>query len=195
MAKKGLAYTLNLPRKLRTHRVFYVAMLKPYRDPIHVDVEALAPRGATVAQDASSESGHPIAPPVGSGAVPAPADMSAPRRSCFESKPMTHEDGSPHEPNPRAFAPIHRTPPVLLDEQGNVQFHVEKILRKRHHHGQNQFLVKWRGYPEAYKSWEFEVPLQQDCPYAVDVYERRVQGQLVIPDPVVAGMDELTCKS
>ena len=43
MAKKGLAYTLNLPRKLRTHPVVYVGMLKPYRDPSHVDVEALAP--------------------------------------------------------------------------------------------------------------------------------------------------------
>ena len=31
VAKKGLAYTLNLPRKLRTHPVFYVGLLKPYR--------------------------------------------------------------------------------------------------------------------------------------------------------------------
>ena len=182
LAKKGLAYTLNLPRKLRTHPVFYVGMLKPYRDPSHVDVEALAPRRATVPQDASSESIHPIAPPVGAGAVRAPADVSAPRQACSESEPMTHEDGSPREPNPRALAPIHRPPPVLLDEQGNVQFHVEKLLQKRRRHGQNQYLVKWRGYPEAYNSWEFEVPLRQDCPYAVDVFERRAQGQLATLD-------------
>jgi hypothetical protein len=31
--KKGLAYTLNLPKKMRTHPVFYVGLLKPYRDP------------------------------------------------------------------------------------------------------------------------------------------------------------------
>ncbi|KAE9027097.1 hypothetical protein PR003_g12828 [Phytophthora rubi] len=33
VAKKGLAYTLNLPKKMRTHPVFYVGLLKPYRDP------------------------------------------------------------------------------------------------------------------------------------------------------------------
>ena len=43
-AKKGTAYTLNLPRKLRTHPVFYVGLLEPYRDPSHVNFEALVPR-------------------------------------------------------------------------------------------------------------------------------------------------------
>jgi hypothetical protein len=33
VAKKGLAYTLNLPKKMRTHPVSYVGLLKPYRDP------------------------------------------------------------------------------------------------------------------------------------------------------------------
>ena len=75
LAKKGLAYTLKLPRKLRTHLVFYVGMLKPYRDPSHVNVEALVPRKATVPQDASSESENIIAPPFES-AVLAPADVS-----------------------------------------------------------------------------------------------------------------------
>ena len=37
IAKKVLAYTLNLPRKLRTHPVFYVDLLKPYHDPSLVD--------------------------------------------------------------------------------------------------------------------------------------------------------------
>ncbi|KAG3204878.1 hypothetical protein PC129_g22358 [Phytophthora cactorum] len=43
VAKKGLAYTLNLPKKMRTHPVFYVGLLKPYHDPDQVSVEALAP--------------------------------------------------------------------------------------------------------------------------------------------------------
>ncbi|KAG2976675.1 hypothetical protein PC121_g22775 [Phytophthora cactorum] len=43
VAKKGLAYTLNLPKKMRMHPVFYVGLLKPYQDPAQVSVEALAP--------------------------------------------------------------------------------------------------------------------------------------------------------
>ncbi|KAG3110994.1 hypothetical protein PI125_g9524 [Phytophthora idaei] len=43
VAKKGLAYTLNLPKKMRTHPVFYVGLLKPYQDPAQVSVEALVP--------------------------------------------------------------------------------------------------------------------------------------------------------
>ncbi|POM80195.1 Pro-Pol protein [Phytophthora palmivora] len=38
VAKKGLAYTLNLPKKMRTHPVFYVGLLKPYRDPSQVNL-------------------------------------------------------------------------------------------------------------------------------------------------------------
>ena len=42
VVEKELAYKLHLPRKLHTHLVFYVFMLKPY--PNHVNVEALATR-------------------------------------------------------------------------------------------------------------------------------------------------------
>ena len=52
-------------------------MHKLYRDPSHVDVEALAPRKAAVPQDASSGSGPLIAPPVEAGAVQATANVSA----------------------------------------------------------------------------------------------------------------------
>ena len=59
VAKKGLAYTLNLPRKLRTHPVFYVGLLKPYRDPSVIDWEALAPRQAALPRIAASSAGCP----------------------------------------------------------------------------------------------------------------------------------------
>ncbi|CAH0489197.1 unnamed protein product [Peronospora farinosa] len=48
VAKKGLAYTINLPRKLRTHPVFYVGMLKPYRNPSRVYAKAHAPRSSAL---------------------------------------------------------------------------------------------------------------------------------------------------
>jgi hypothetical protein len=46
VAKKGLAYTLNLPKKMRTHPVFYVGLLKPYRDPEQEGPQGLAPEVA-----------------------------------------------------------------------------------------------------------------------------------------------------
>ena len=59
----------------------------------------------------------------------------------------------------------------------NRQFDVERVLGRRRRQDQYQCLVKWKGNPESENSWEFEVPLRQDCPYAVDVYEQLAQGQ------------------
>jgi len=44
VAKKGLAYTLNLPKKLRTHPVFYVGLFEQYHDPSQVSSDELTPR-------------------------------------------------------------------------------------------------------------------------------------------------------
>ncbi|OWZ13178.1 Pol Polyprotein [Phytophthora megakarya] len=57
VAKKGLAYTLNLPSKMRTHPVFYVGLLKPYRDPSCVSSEELAPAKHTP-EAGDMEPGH-----------------------------------------------------------------------------------------------------------------------------------------
>ncbi|KAF4150787.1 putative retrotransposable element Tf2, partial [Phytophthora infestans] len=43
VARKGVAYTLNLPKKMRTHPVFFVGLLKPYQDPAQVSEGTLAP--------------------------------------------------------------------------------------------------------------------------------------------------------
>ncbi|OWZ05014.1 Pol Polyprotein [Phytophthora megakarya] len=42
VAKKGLAYMLNLPKKMRTHPVFYVALLKPNHGSSQIRSEELA---------------------------------------------------------------------------------------------------------------------------------------------------------
>ncbi|CEG41543.1 FOG: Transposon-encoded proteins with TYA, reverse transcriptase, integrase domains in various combinations [Plasmopara halstedii] len=57
VAKQGLAYTLNLPRRMRTHPVLYVGSLKPNRDPAQVNAEALVPGRRPTAL------GHPEAEP------------------------------------------------------------------------------------------------------------------------------------
>ena len=62
VAKKSLAYTLNLPPKLRTHPFFYVGLIKPYRDLSYVDPRALAPRTSALPRDVKSESGGQVEP-------------------------------------------------------------------------------------------------------------------------------------
>ena len=129
MAKKGLAYTLNLSRKLRTHTVFYVGMHKPYRDPSHVNVEMLAPRKTAVPLAATSGSRHLTAPPFEDAAVPASTDASAPLQSRFEFEPTSHGDGSLRNLNQRALAPMHRPPLVFLYEQVNFNFMCRGFFR------------------------------------------------------------------
>ncbi|GMF52190.1 unnamed protein product [Phytophthora fragariaefolia] len=46
VAKMGLAYTLNLPKKIRTHPVFYVDLRKPYQDLARVRLEGLGSRAS-----------------------------------------------------------------------------------------------------------------------------------------------------
>ena len=85
---------------------------------------------------------------------------------------------SPVTPSLHEPVPTHRPPPALLYKQGNLQFHVERLLKRLRHKGHYQYLVKWREYHESENSWEFEAPLRQDCPFTVDVFERRAAGQL-----------------
>ena len=77
-AKNGLAHTLNLPRKLRTHPVLNEGLLKPYRNPSQVDQEALAARKLALPQAAASESGDQVAPPSVSDSSQTSTDGLAP---------------------------------------------------------------------------------------------------------------------
>jgi hypothetical protein len=83
-------------------------------------------------------------------------------------KPSLEENSTPSE---RGWSQG-RPPAALLDEQGDLHYHVERLLARRRCQGQYQYLVKWRGYPHSENSWEFEVPLRQDCPDVVDAFDR-----------------------
>ena len=119
VAKKGLAYTLNLWRKLRTHPVFYVGLLKPYRDSSHVNLEALAPGRLALPSVAESVSGGQAEPPSGLDPTPTPEHGLALRRTHSGSDPTSHGDHSAREAPSRAPPSVYRPPPTLLDEQGN----------------------------------------------------------------------------
>ena len=126
VAKKGLAYALNLPRELCTHPVLYVGLLKPYLDPSQVDREALAPRKLALLQAAASTQ-----------------EVKLHLRPCLirfkRRQAIVHQVKSAlgltqslaktiREPKPHGLQPTHRPPPALLSQQGNLQFHVEKVL-------------------------------------------------------------------
>ena len=119
MAKKGLAHTINLPLKLRTHPVFYVDMLKPYRNSSHVDAEALAARKTVVPQASTYESRHPTSSLFEPVAVPAPANASAPHQRPLSEANVSRRNYL-REPNQRSLLPIHRSPPAWLEGHGNL---------------------------------------------------------------------------
>ena len=116
VAKKGLAYTLNLPRKLRTHPVFYVGLLKPYRDPSHVNLEDLAARHVALPSVAGSEPGGQVEPPSGFYPTLAPEGELVSRRAHSGSYPRSRGDRSLRDAVPQARPSVYRPPPTLLDE-------------------------------------------------------------------------------
>ena len=122
VTKKSLAYTLNLPYKLRTLSVC-VSMMKPYRNPSHVNVETLPLRALTYKLGRQDD--HPSV----NADVTASAAASVPPPSCSESDKKSHGDVSSREATQRALAPIHRPPPALLDEQGIFSYMWRNIYR------------------------------------------------------------------
>lgn len=66
--------------------------------------------------------------------------------------------------------PIRVTEPVL-DVSHEQLYEVEKILRHRTIRGQEQFLVKWEGYPHSENTWEITSSFQ-DCPRVLQDYRR-----------------------
>ena len=100
IAKKGLAYTLNLPRKLRTHPVFYVGLLKPYHDLSLVDQKTPASEGGTSSPLNASSSRVPSVHPVEAGCTTPSAVVSRPSRS-------SRDGSSAHATEPTQSMTVH----------------------------------------------------------------------------------------
>ena len=148
VAKEGFLYTLYLPRKLLTHPVLNVGMIKPYWNPRHVEVEALVPRESDLSQAVTSGSRHLTTSPFEAASVPVPADASAPLSACSEFELTSHEDGSPRVATQCVLLSIHWTPSTSLDDQRSLQFNVE---------ASSEALLQWPT-PLYYKiAWKFRV--------------------------------------
>ena len=65
--------------------------------------------------------------------------------------------------------PHHLPPPFIIN--GEPEYEVEAILKKRHHRSRVQYLVKWKGYPLHDATWE---PLSnlQNCQDMVRAFEK-----------------------
>ncbi|CEG50067.1 hypothetical protein F444_21326 [Plasmopara halstedii] len=100
------------------------------------------------------------------------SDHKGPRPQALEER---HESLDGSRPGRQCL------PLTLLDDNGDVHYHVERLVRRRRHQGQTQYLVKWRGYPDSENLLEFETPLQQDCPDAVDAFDQKDQDDPRFP--------------
>ena len=119
IAEKGLASTLNLPRKLRTHPVSYVGLLKPYHDPSLVDRKALAPEGGTSSPLAASSSRAPPGHSAVAGCTPPSAVVSRPNRS-------NRDGSSAHTTEPTQSMTVHER--VVLGQGSPGLFPLSQIL-------------------------------------------------------------------
>ncbi|ETI53689.1 hypothetical protein F443_03400 [Phytophthora nicotianae P1569] len=161
VVRKGLAYTLSLLKKMRTHPLFYVGFLTPYQKPARGSCGAPnwqredrprsknSPRGRTPLRDR----------PLG-------GERGRPRQGRREDAYAVPASGDSQRGNPAETRP----PPALLDEHGESHYHVERYVAWRRRRYRTQYLAKWKGYPHSQNSWEFEVPLHEGCPDVVDAY-------------------------
>ncbi|GMF50475.1 unnamed protein product [Phytophthora fragariaefolia] len=248
------AYTIDLPKSMKTHQMFYVGRLKRYHDrqgqyapddpsqgqeevteslqnetesqtPLGVPRKPVQARGKRVARAAQIGGGKP------------PGEVSTLRQRPLGGQHGhgdhgSHDGGSgpqrvgPPEPHasrngrlldrqgqgptqsrlrkgdhgggayfPVAMQPLGRRsstkienpqplsearsrtrpPPAFLDRNGDLHYHVERVLQEWRVHGKRQLLVKWCGYPASQNSWEPEDRLRVDCPMAVAIWDQKRQ--------------------
>ncbi|ETP23500.1 hypothetical protein F441_03389 [Phytophthora nicotianae CJ01A1] len=169
VVRKGLAYTLSLLKKMRTHPLFYVGFLTPYQKPAR-----------------------------GSCGAPNWQRVDRPRAAAGQQVVVRTVHGVEHlfetdrwvvnvvvrvKDVVRTQTPFRRVvirsagiqlrhglPPALLDEHGEPHYHGERYVAWRRRRYRTQYLAKWKGYPHSQNSWEFEVPLHEGCPDVVDGY-------------------------
>ncbi|GMF35095.1 unnamed protein product [Phytophthora fragariaefolia] len=144
-----------------------------------ISAQAIPTRGLA---DGLSPGGHPGSSPGGSPHLgrerAAPPSQSADHPAVVGRTPNRSEgsQGQGGSPSVDAVCPGRtplpsRAPPPLLDNEGVLYYHGEKLLKRRGRSGQYQYLVKWRGYPSSRNAWEPGARLEEDCADLVAAFE------------------------
>uniref|UniRef100_A0AAV1U846 Chromo domain-containing protein n=1 Tax=Peronospora matthiolae TaxID=2874970 RepID=A0AAV1U846_9STRA len=171
----GNAYTIEMPRKMRTHPTNYVGRLRTYYqyEPDSRCEEHLRgrePRPPTSGPISTSQSGRPAKRPA-DAAERSPEDDRSNDRALWNCNyplqdPQAYNSYSVHEPGHLATVPLHSSapehqddlalepdqvippPPHPLVDSGGVQrFLVERILNHRDVSGfRTNYLVRWHCY-------------------------------------------------
>ena len=94
------------------------------------------------------------------------------------SKLKVYQDGAAQWPE-RSQHDLIRPPPEIINQDGEEEWEVEKILKKRIRQTGSrkaqrrvEYLVLWRGYPEWEATWEPEAHLE-NASKAIEEYEKR----------------------
>jgi hypothetical protein len=115
VAKKGLAYTLNLPKKMPTHPVFYVGLLKLYRDPEQEGPQGLAPEVAEPQRPAGVSAAGRVDPPAVPSLDQGAADAATKSQESHTTRDAHGARGSHprwhHSPPQLDRASVHDAPP------------------------------------------------------------------------------------
>uniref|UniRef100_A0AAV1U797 Chromo domain-containing protein n=1 Tax=Peronospora matthiolae TaxID=2874970 RepID=A0AAV1U797_9STRA len=173
---------------MRTHPTFYVGRLKPYHQSAASSDEerpcAQASRREPCVPDGGRRQGseeqlsHPETDQH-SDELPLArhAETSELSRSQAEQK-QTHLDASrqssrehtlTHYREESVFPP---PPPTLEDSRGGQKYLVEQLLNHRDVNGrQTSYLVRWRGYPPSWDTWEPRSQLMIDVLGLVEQYD------------------------
>uniref|UniRef100_A0AAV1TXS6 Uncharacterized protein n=1 Tax=Peronospora matthiolae TaxID=2874970 RepID=A0AAV1TXS6_9STRA len=195
------AYTIELPLKMRTHPTFYVGRLRPYYqyEPVSRCEEHLhgrEPRPPSSGPVSTRQSGRLAKLPVHASQrcldeqQPAHHEENESNVRSQAARTQKRRD-RPNDPRSSCNfsvtleAPEHQADPTLESDQvfsppphplvgsvGGQRFLVERILNHRDVNGvRTSYLVRWRGYPPAWDSWEPRVQLIVDVLGFVEQYD------------------------
>uniref|UniRef100_A0AAV1T2C2 Integrase catalytic domain-containing protein n=1 Tax=Peronospora matthiolae TaxID=2874970 RepID=A0AAV1T2C2_9STRA len=209
----GNAYTIELPRKMRTHPTFYVGRLKPYHQYAASSDEERPCAQASRREPCAPDGGHqqeyeeqlyhpetdrqshelPLArheemseisrsqaeqrqtqldasrqcPPFGDAYSAHVRDRRV--TLALRDQRSSREHTDPHDRVESIFPP---PPPPLEDSRGGQRYLDEQLLNHRDVNGRRtSYLVRWRGYPPSWDTWEPRSQLMVDVMGLVEQYD------------------------